>query len=488
MIRVALFTLFLFAPAACGPWSPRAVAQQPNVIPAGYRVETIPPPENIFFGVAGLGVAANGDVYAGTRFGEVWRYRAGGWTLFADGMNEIAGMRVDPQTHEILVAQKPELTRLIDEDDDGVADVYQTVSADWGFSGNYHEFAFGPVKDSRGNLYGTLNLSHGVGRRVGGGIMSIGARDRGTCYRVTPDGKYSTFAWGLRSPAGLGINPRNDEMFYTDNQGDWNASSSLHQVLEGRFYGHPCSLLYHPDYQNKNLDKITPAEYDKLRQLPVVWIPHGEMANSPGNPVFDTTRGKFGPFAGQIFVGDQTRSNIFRCVLDRVGDAYQGACIEFINHLQCGAVRLKFAPDGSLWVGQTSRGWGSVGSAPYGVERIVYDGTTVPFEMHGVRLTKSGFDIQLTKPVASDTTLNQDTCRVHNWGYLYHGQYGSPKVGERRVEAVVPTLSQDRRTLHVQVPQLETRKVYKLELPGLRSQDGEALTNQRAYYTLNRLR
>jgi len=184
---------------------------QPSTIPDGYSVRTIETPRGVHFGVAGLDVAANGDVYAGTRFGDVWRYSGERWTLFADGMHEIAGLRVDRETGEVLVAQKPELTRLTDEDSDGSADLYETVCDEWGFTGNYHEFAFGPVCDSKGNIFGTLNLSHGVGPSVRGSTMTIGAPGRGTCYRLSADGKYSTFAWGLRSPAGIGIHPQTDE-------------------------------------------------------------------------------------------------------------------------------------------------------------------------------------------------------------------------------------------------------------------------------------
>ena len=121
MMRCVL-SIFMILLAMPSP----ATAQQPNVIPPGYRVETIPIPKGVFFGVAGLAIAPNGDVYAGTRFGEIWRYRDGGWQLFADGMNEITGMRIDSETNEFLVSQKPELTRLIDEDGDGEADVYET--------------------------------------------------------------------------------------------------------------------------------------------------------------------------------------------------------------------------------------------------------------------------------------------------------------------------------------------------------------------------
>ncbi|MEZ5303604.1 MAG: hypothetical protein R3F11_23625 [Verrucomicrobiales bacterium] len=62
--------LFLAAlallPAAAALAQPQPQPQpQPSMIPPGYSVETIKPPIDVHFGVAGLDVAANGDVFAG---------------------------------------------------------------------------------------------------------------------------------------------------------------------------------------------------------------------------------------------------------------------------------------------------------------------------------------------------------------------------------------------------------------------------------------
>ena len=475
---------------ACLSAAATAPAQdrQPNLIPPGYTVETIATPEGVNFGVGGIDVAADGTVYAGTRYGQVWRYSGGGWSLFADGLHEITGLTIDKNSGRVFAMQKPELTELIAEDSTAPATRYRAVTKAFGYSGNYHEYAYGPVIDSKGNFYGTLNLGHGGGTSVLGSTMSIAAEGRGTCFRVTPEGKYSSFAWGLRSPAGIGINPANDEIFYTDNQGDWNASSSLHQIKEDRFHGHPASLKYHPQFKDRNLDEITPEEYAKLRTPPAVWIPHGEIANSPGNPVFDTTGGKFGPFSGQIFVGDQSRSTVFRVLLDKVGDDYQGAVVMMIDCLQSGALRLAFAPDGSMWVGQTSRGWGSAGGAPFGVQRIVWDGETVPFEIAGVKLENDGFTISFTKPVAAGAG-DPAKFEIRHWGYLYQAAYGSPKLGETEIKASSVALSPDKRSLKLFVPELVEGRVYKISMPAeLEAAASEGLTNRSLYYTLNRQR
>ena len=492
-MKRALLTLFLVCPALR--------AEQPSILPAGYRVENIETPEGVTFEVTGLDVASNGDVFAGTRFGQVWRLHEGEWSLFADGLHEITGLDAgdfkgggppknpftDWEPDAVYAGHKPELTKLVDEDGDGHADLYETVTDEFGFNGNYHMYNFSPVRDSAGNFYGTLNLGHGGDKnavRVRNSGMSCGALYRGTVYKVTPEGEFSVHAWGLRSPAGIGINQKTDEVFYTDNQGDWNPVSSLRHVTEGAFFGHPASLSNHPVYKEANLDEIPIADFKEMMKLPAVWIPQGQVANSPGNPEWNHTEGKFGPFEGQIFIGDQTRSNVFRAVLEKVGGEYQGAVIEFINHLDCGCIRLAFAPDGSLWVGQTARGWGSVGSVPYGLKRIVYEGKEPPLEIHSVSLEKDGFTVRFTAEIDPEKAAEAGGYAIEHWGYNYSEQYGSRQIDKTKVDPVSVKVAADKRSVRLVLPELKTEKVYRISVPEM----GEGLSTRVAYYTLNRLR
>lgn len=471
-------------------------AAAPKNLPTGYTLETIEIPANITLGVGGLAFRPNGELLISTREGQVWRYRDGQWNLFAEGLHEALGLYVDPKTSDVWVMQRPELTKLIDEDGDGKADIYQTVSADWGLTDNYHEYAFGPVRDAAGNFYGTLNTSlswrgwAGSDRwdigRVHDSKMGRAARYRGWCFQVTPAGKFVPFAAGLRSPAGITLN-QHGEIFYTDNQGDWNCTSSLHHVVKGRFYGHPSSLMDHPDYAGRNLDRITEDEYDHLRHRPAVYFPHGELASSPGEPTFDETGGKFGPFEGQVFVGDQTKSNEMRAALEKVGGEYQGVVFDFADPLQCGVIRNRFAPDGSLWIGQTGRGWRSVGDKVFGLQRIVWDGKTLPMEMKTVNLTKSGFRIRFTKPVDRAAGAKPASYAIKHWGYIYQAEYGSPKVGLTELNPTQVTLSADGLEAELELPLVKER-VYQITLQNLAGADGSTVTNPTGYYTLNRLR
>lgn len=474
-------------------------AQRPNTLPDGYRVETIALPKGIAFGVSGMSFANDGTLFVTTREGEVWKLsnpqsKDRSWHRFAVGLHEPLGIYVDPDNNQIFVVQRPELTELLDTNNDGRADRFKTISAGWGLTDNYHEYAYGPVRDSKGNFYGTLNTTlswpgwAGSDKwdmaRVHDGKMGRAARYRGWSFRVTPDGNFKPWSSGLRSPAGIGIN-KQGELFCTDNQGDWVATSCLHVMAEGDFHGHPSSLMDHPDYSGIDLNSISIEQYAARRKPAAVNFPHGDLANSPGEPVVDDTNGAFGPFAGQLFIGDQTRSNVFRVALDKVAGDYQGCAINFIDHLQSGVVRSRFGADGSLWVGQTGRGWRSRGKALFGLERIVWDGKTIPFALHSVRLVRDGFEIRFTKPANGEQAALPSAYEVERWHYKHQPRYGSPKFDETKIAVQAVRLSDDKTTARLTMP-LRPGTMYQFKV-GVAGADGSALATKTAWYSLNKL-
>lgn len=462
-----------------------------KLIPAGYSVETIVTPVDatgapLQFGVGGLGFTEAGDAFVASRTEGIWKYSKGSWSRFSDHLHDPQGLHVvDEDT--VIIAQKPELTRVQDTDGDGLADLYQTICDDWRYGGNYCEYVHGPVVDSRGNFYLNLNLSAGSADMMflgkGKYMGSSGGYDGWHC-KVTPEGDLIPVASGLRSPAGIGINSETDEVFYTENQGSWVPTSFLAQVKEGAFYGYPSSLIDDPKFRGKP-EKIVFEEFSKLREMPAVYFPHGELANSPGDPVFDITEGHFGPFAGQLFVGCQTRSNIMRVSLEKVKGEYQGSVFNFIDHLQSGCLRLNFDPQGRLWVGQTGRGWGSVGGKTFGLQRISWDGKTTPFEVKAITLNPDGFRVSFTKPCSRDG-VSVKSLAVSSWRYHYHSDYGSPKVDTQSHEVESVTLAEDGLSLDFKTKLLPGR-VYKVTLTGVAAQSGESMSTDTGYYTLNNL-
>ena len=194
---------------------------------------------------------------------------------FAAGLYEPFGV-VAPAEDEILVIQRPEITRLRDRDGDGVADEFHTVADDWGITGSYHEFSYGLARDRAGNLYASSGLCS-FGRGVdlpwvrgplqtaqylpwsGPGAVPDGHRSvalyQGWAFRVSPEGRFETFASGFRQPLGVGISP-DDELFISDCAGAWVPTSTFTHVERGGFYGHADSLKWHPEFKDRHLRNV----------------------------------------------------------------------------------------------------------------------------------------------------------------------------------------------------------------------------------------
>ena len=94
-------------------------------------------------------------------------------------------------------------------------------------------------------------------------------------------------------------------------------------------------------------------------------MPYHKAGESSTDVLLDDTAGKFGPFAGQLFVGDFRSALMTRVFLEKVGGEYQGAVFPFRHGFASAVVRMCFGQDGGMFVGLTNRGWTSVGAASY---------------------------------------------------------------------------------------------------------------------------
>lgn len=448
-------------------WSPqplkrndRQLGDHETRLPAGYSIENWESPRDLYgreqlFEPTGIAVAKDGTIVISTRTAGVWRIRDDQWTLFAEGTYEALGVVIeDDKGDQIVVLQKPELTRMTDRNGDGRADRFETLCDDFGFHGNYHEYAHGPVRDAEGNYYFTLNLCHnGDDRsswRAGGPFMGTMGGYRGWACRVTPDGKFEPFAKGLRSPAGIGID-REGRIWYAENQGEYVGSSHVVPLEQGAFYGHISGLVDLPGGMTPDSPELHFDHWkDKIRDTPV-WLPHGKMANAPGHPEWDHTGGKFGVYGGQMFIGDQTLSTLLRVGTEVVNGADQGWVVPFARGMASGVMRPCFLPDGSLLLGQTGRGWGARGGRQDALQRITYDGKTVAADIHRLASANVGFVMHLTQTLVRDVK-EEDVMRalkMRSWYYTNTGAYGSPEHDRRDDQIAGVRISSDRKAVQI---------------------------------------
>lgn len=463
-----------------------------------YLIETITMPEGLTAEVAALDFLPDGRLVAAFMRGEVMIYdpKKSSWSLFATGLHEPLGMLV-VDDKEILIMQLPELTRIRDTDGDGIADDYETVYDDFGMTANYHEFAYGPVKDSKGNLYIALNSASSGGDispEVRGTYNADGKGKqramfavvpyRGWIMKITPEGKAIPFASGFRSPNGLVLD-KNDNLYVTDNQGDWVASSPLYHVREGQFYGHPASLVWDDRWNKGNPFEWSTDSLDQLRDKPAVIFPHDVIANSPTQPIVVRKGMNMDHFLGQLLIGEMNTERIVRVMLEDIDGMTQGATTILLQGqgLRKGNNRLAIAPDGSLWTGQTDHGW----LGDRGIQKIIAT-NRVPFDIKNIRLEKDGFELEFTKPFSDFPTSDiTPLLAVKKYNYHYHAKYGSPRINETEVRILQATEDHKTNKLKLNLGKMEKGFVYEIKIDSLYSKDRrDTLTNKIVAYTVKK--
>jgi uncharacterized cupredoxin-like copper-binding protein len=221
-------------------------------------------------------------------------------------------------------------------------------------------------------------------------------------------------------------------------------------------------------------------------KTPAVWFPHTVMGISTSAILVDSTRGAFGPFAGQLFVGDQGHSKIMRVALEKVNGVYQGAVFPFREGFMSGVFRQVWGTDGSMYVGQTSRGWGATGRAQWGLQRLVWTGKT-PFEPHHVSARPDGFEVFFTAPVSRAAAENLASWKVTSFTYKYHHIYGSPVINQATHAVRAAVVARDGRSVRIALDSLRLGYVHEISMSGVRSEGGAALLHDVGYYTVNQI-
>jgi hypothetical protein len=482
MIHPPIFMRLLPLLACCAP---SVFANQTDY----YLREEIPLPAGEVMELGSIALMPGRKVAVTTRRGDVWICSGAydkdlskvTWKKFAEGLHEPLGAFW--KDGSLYLTQRPEVTRLQDTDGDDVADVFETINSGWGINGDYHEYAFGSPADKEGNIWVTLCLT---------GSGAAASNWRGWCVRVTPDGKMIPTCSGVRSPGGIGFNHAGDA-FYIDNQGPWNGSSSLKWLKPGSFQGSPTGNKYHaladlpPPPQPNDGSRIV-TERERLPDLmpPAVIFPHARVGQSPTGIAADVSGAKFGPWENQIYVGEQTHSEVQRVSMEKVNGLYQGAVFKFLDGFRCGIVPVALDSEtGQMFVGGTSRGWASRGGKPFTFERVSWTGRT-PFEIRTMKAERDGFTLEFTLP-ASDSAGDPASYSMDAWTYIYQSKYGSPEVDKTVPKIISAALSSDKKSARLKIDGLTKGHVHHLDAKGVKSVSGSPLWHAEAWYTLNEI-
>lgn len=475
-----------------------------------YKITTFTTPQETAMEVGSIELLPDNKLALGTRRGEVWIVSNAGdadpskvqYKLFASGQHEVLGLGYNPKDGALYATNRYEVVRMKDTDSDGRADVFETVCDKWGVSGDYHEYAIGSRFDKNGDIWVTLCLT---------GSFSSAVPFRGWCVRVKPDGTMVPTCSGIRSPGGVGFDAVGDA-YYVDNQGPWHGSCTLQHLVPGSFQGHPGGNIWYdkaPNMGPRPIDPIPEAymgdrkrgqkdghvdvdrmvlERKRIKELlpPVVYMVHGKIGNSSSFIVCDESKGKFGPFQNQLFIADQSHSNISRVFTEDVNGIRQGVVIPFRQGFASGPIGGRMDAEGRLYAGGSDRGWGARGGKPFSFERLDWTGK-VPFEMHEVRAKPDGFEITFTQPVDPKTAGDVKSYTAREFTYAYREDYGGDEVDEYIPTITKAVVAADNKSVRLTFDKIIQGHIHEMHLEGLRNADGQPLLHDVAYYTLNEI-
>lgn len=454
-----------------------------------YTIVDVPIPDTLAIEAGSFVWLPDGRLAVGTRRGEIILvdgvddpFPQPSYVPFASGMDEILGL--DYRDGAFYVTQQTELTVVRDQNGDGRADRFDTLADGWGFNA-YHEFAIGSKLDANGATWIALCLSKSY---------ESDRLFRGWALKVDADGSVTPIASGIRSPLGVGPN-ESGVMFYAESQGPWNGSCSLKHLKPGGFMGHPASFVWYPQAPNMGAAPIVPNTPSRLeierQRVPElvpysVVFPYIKMGRSISGFQVDRTGGAFGPFSDQIFIGDFTMSVVMRATTEEVNGVWQGACYPFREGMGTGILNLTFTPSGRLLTGGTNRGWPVRGSRRVALERLDWTGD-VPFEIRDMRVAPEGFVLRFTKPVDRDVAGRPESYQLETYTHIYRQGYGSPEVDQTYPEVTSVRVSEDGRSVTLDLAAMTQGHVHELDIGPLRSRDGEPPVHTKAYYTLNEI-
>jgi len=452
-----------------GEFKPRVGSRSPY-----YKIEQLALPPELDLLITGMDWLRDGRLAVCTWPGEV--YLLDGlldeeapvtFYRLAKGLNEPMGLLV--RGARLYVSQKPELTEITFNEKNGRTD-FMRVSSDWGYSGHYNAFSYGPIADRDGRFV-LANAGHS-----GRWDMKF----MGWAIRQSSDGLMEGIASGFREPNGIGVFGPEKDIFITDNQGHWTAACELNHLRTGKYFGRPSAT---PDpkklYNGRN--SFTP---------PAVWFPYTLARSVSG--MAEVLDERFGPFSGQLLVGDFQNALVMRVFLEKINGEYQGAVLPFLNGFRSGVNRLSYGPDGRLYVGGLQRTWASIAPDPASFERVTFKGNT-PFSILKTEAKTDGFLLTFTEPI-SPSAATLDNFDVSQFRYAYHPDYGSPRFshsGEKNsqtpIEVTDVTLSANRLELRLSLNGWREGYVTQVRCYDVISEAGKTLWNDTFHYTLNQI-
>lgn len=418
----------------------------------------------------GLSWAANGDLFVTSLNGSIWRVSANsaGQPMtaerFSDGFAAPFGVHATDRYVDVI--HKSGLMRLWDRNHDGRADQIRTLARGWGHTADYHDWAVGLPRDSRGNYWIALSCRQDERSDPATAL-------RGTLLRLCPEDpaqettpyRIETMADGLRFPVGMTINST-DEVFFTDNQGNYNPFNELNVFRPQAHYG----------FLNAWQARSGPSPPETP---PAIAIPHPWTRSVNGLALLElpkpsTTQSGFGPWSGHFVACEYDTQRLVRLSLETIEGVQQGAVYPFSTGSAAsqaqllGPLTVAVSPTGELLVGAIrDSGWGG-GDNIGRLLRLQFRESLIPPGIAEVKATSNGFDVRFTQPITPEIAADPKNWTVRSYRRASTPEYGGPDLDSRGEPIRHIQIAPDRQSAEIicQEP-LRRGFVYRIETSDL---------------------
>lgn len=389
------------------------------------------------------------------------------WQRIASGLFQPLGLKI--VNGQIHVTCRDQLVVLRDFNGDGETDFYECLNSDHQVTEHFHEFAMGLQVDAAGNFYYAKSARH---------ALTAVVPHHGTLLRVSPDGsKTDILANGFRAANGVCLNP-DGSFVVTDQEGHWNPKNRINWVTPAkagekpRFYGN--MFGYHD---------VTDSS-DAAMEPPLCWITNA-FDRSPAELLW-VTSDRWGPLKGSLLNLSYGYGKVFAVPFEEVDGVKQGGMIELpLPTFPTGTMRGRFHPtDGQLYLcGMFA--WAGNAIQPGGFYRIRATGKPmfVPVEL---RATTRGMSMTFTEPLDHDAAKQVANYAVKTWSLKRTANYGSKHHDEQSLEITKATLSEDGKTVSLDIPKIEPTWCMEIKFT-LKAANGE-LVHGTIHNTVHRLR
>ena len=354
------------------------------------------------------------------------------WRRIASGLFQPLGVKF--RGDDIFITCRDQLARLHDLNGDGEIDFIECFNDDAQVTEHFHEFAMGLQTDAAGNFYYAKSGRHALDSVV---------PQHGTLLKVSADGsKTDILATGFRAANGVCLND-DGTFFVTDQEGFWTPKNRINRVKVGGFYGNMFG------YTN-----VTDTS-DTAMEQPMVWITNNKD-RSPAELVW-VPKNAWGNLGGSLLNLSYGTGRAFIVPHEEVNGQWQGAVCELpMPAFATGIMRGRFGNDGALYTcGMFA--WAGNATTPGGFHRIRRNEkpAQVPLAVHA---TPGAMSVTFSDPI------EPKDCAMKVWHLKRTKNYGSQHYDEHDLAIKAVKLSDNKRTVTLEIPDLAPTQCYELKI------------------------